>query len=107
MLGMKEITRDMDPEKSNGLEEHWENWTVSRLCQVTKIEQLGRSLMPFVQRKTIHGMENIIPLKQWSTLPERCLGNSKFYRALEAATGEQGVVAKVRNFPIRPAGPIF
>lgn len=63
--------------------------------------------MPFVQGKTIRGMGNTVPLKQWSALPERCLGNSKLYRALEAATGEQGVIAKVRNFPIRPSGLIF
>lgn len=36
-VGKKEITGDMDPEKSSGPEERGENPTVSRLCQVTKI----------------------------------------------------------------------
>lgn len=63
-MGMKKITGDMDPQKSSGPEEHWENLTVSRPCQVTKIEQLVKNLMPFVQGKTILGMGNTVPLKQ-------------------------------------------
>lgn len=36
--------------------------------------------------------KSAVPHKQWSTLPEGCLGKSNFYRVLEAAVQRKGMV---------------
>lgn len=55
---------------------------------MTKLKQLVTSVMSFIQDKTIHELEDY---KQ-CTVPQRFEDKSKFYRALEEAMRNWGMI---------------
>ena len=65
-------------------------------------------LMFFIQEETIHGLGEYNVSQAVKHSSQGILGKLRFYRALEETTWRQHRIGQeVRDFLIRPAGPIF